>query len=778
MAKMKFKLDTAALKQFMFEKGERVGLIACTVIMVLVVGYALYSGLSSRGTEKGEPWDVAINKAADRLKQNIAAVTLKEEDLTAKVPKAENFNWWPVPYTGQFLQLFPAPDKRNNKKLNPFVLQIMTGDEDKLWQLNYYACGTFMYNIDPANKKATVILGAGGDKGGAGGMKIGGAAQGGNLSNIAKNVRPTRMVVVSAIFPMRDQLEEYRNALRYASVEELLSHRDELPKPIGLDVQRSEALPGGKWTPYAPLFSVDKNGKPIAKSPVIKDMMRRMLVDEDEPQLAAQYIFPGLVTPMPKLANAEYAKLDLKGFDVKAQVAAADGEGPMRGGPMGFQPKGPAMPGKGPAMPGKKGAMVGEQMGGAAAAGAGANTILREESWSKLAPELKAKFDERFNVFDPLAQVTAAPDKKGKMAINAKGLGQDGGAGGVFGWDLILGNAAAGGGGFPGPMGGAANPMRGEVEMADVEGGAKAGPASLNVTLNDALVRFFDPTVEPGKTYCYIVRVRMANPNYTKRADVEFQALADKRELDWMPVPNPQGWVVSPAITIPGDYFFYATDQTPEVKIKGGADSNAAPNANPNTTPIQVHRWLGKVPDPRSGTDWLTADWAIAERLYTRRGEPIGRHEVLIEMGTWNMQQQMFEIGVSGRAARALPKAPQPNKAEPIATGIPVDLVTVPPALVVDFDGGRKTNFERRDRSKEFMEDFSAVELLVLMPDGRLVLRNSRIDSDTEMPAGAERHDRFVFWRDRIASLRQNRAAAGAGVEDGPMMPGGKGPDN
>jgi hypothetical protein len=763
MAKMKFKLDGAAIKQFFFEKGERVGLIACTLIMVLVVGYALWSGMSSRGTEKGEKWDVGITSASKRVQEAIQRATLNEEG-PKNLPDVNKMKWFVVPYSGQFLPLFPLPDKSANKKLNPSILQIMTGDEDKLWQLNYYAAGVFVYNIDPASKKATVIFG-GSDKGGGGapGMVGKGGAQGGNLINVARNVRPTRMVVVSAIFPMRDQLDEYRKALRYATLEELLAHRDELPKPIGLEVSRSEALPDGKWSEWKPLFRIDRNGKPIVE-PTIKDMMRRMLVDDEDPQLAAQYIYPGLVTPLPKLANAEYAKLDLKGFDVKAQVAAGNVEGPVRG--QGF-PKGPMMPGRGPVMPGKgpvmgkKGMEMGMDQKGPA--GVGGDIRLRDEPWAKLTPDLKAKFEEKFNVFDPLAHPIATPEKKGNVGFN-KGIGiggQDNAGAGVFGWDLILGGAAGGNMGFPmGP----ANPMR-EGDMGDE--GVKPGANNVHVNLGDALVRFFDPTVETGKTYCYSVRVRMANPNYNKQAEVEYQALAAKKELDWLPQPNPQGWVVSPAITIPGDYFFYATDQAPEVKIKGGAHSGPAP-FSPETTPIQVHRWLGKVPD-RSGPDWLTADWAIAERLHTRRGDPIGGHEVVIEMGTWNMPYQMFEIGISGRAARNLPKAPQPNKAEPIASGIPVDLIAAPAAVVVDFDGGKLTGFQRRDGGREFIQDTSAVELLVMMPDGKLVVRNSRIDSDPETPAGAERHDRFTFWRDRIAGLRSNRAPAGG--EEAPMMP-------
>ncbi len=755
MAKMKIKLDMSAIKQFLFEKGERVGLIACTAIMVLVVGYALYSGMSSRGADTGEPWDKAISTAANRVRQQIQTVTLPDEVAKAAVPDVEKFKWVFVPYTGQFLPLFPLPDRVSTKKLNPYVLPLVTGDEDKLWQLLYYQGGVEAYEIDVASRRATAIHGAGAGGGGKVGMPIKGGQAQGNFS-VAKTVRPTKMVVVSAIFPMRDQLEEFRKALRYATVEELLAHRTELPKPVGIEVLRYEILPGNKATDPTYLFKFEK-GKWIVL-PELKDMLRRMLVDDVDPQLAAQYVFPGLVTPLPKLANAEYAKLELKGFDVKARLAAADGDDPMMG--VGRNPRDQfAMK---PNMPGKK-AGAADQPG---AAPAGAEVLLKEEPWTKLSPDLQAKFNERFELFDPLAQPTAAPAKKGSLpAANRIGVGigqEQGAAQGFFGWDFILGGQGGQGGLGAGAVG--LNPMRGDP----MEDGGNAAAPNLAVNLGDALVRFFDPTVESGKTYCYLIRVRMANPNLGKLSEVAFQALAQQKELEWMPVPNPQGWVVSPAITIPGDYYWYATDQAPETKIKGGADYGPPP-FSVETTPIQVQRWLGKVPDPRGGAEWLTADWAIAERLHTRRGEPIGRREVMIEMARWNRPQQMFEI----TPVRSKPKAAGQPKNEPAAAGIPVDLMTNPPVIVVDFEGGKKLFFFRRDGNREYVSggDESAFEVLALMPDGRLVVRNSRIDSDNETFAGAQRQQRFDFWNNRISSLRQLANPLGGGGEDGPMMP-------
>src|SRR5262249_39076586 len=158
----------------------------------------------------------------------------------------------------------------------------------------------------------------------------------------------------------------------------------------------------------------------------------------------------------------------------------------------------------------------------------------------------------------------------------------------------------------------------------------------------------------------------------------------------------------------------------------------------------------------------LTADFAIAERLYVRRGEPIGRQRVMIEMPTWEFTSQAWTIGHAAQAGKSRPAGA--GKVDPIDAGIPGDLTTRPPGPVVDYSGGRRPWFVRRDGTTDATvgEDTSAVDLLALTTDGRLVLRNSRIDSDTETPDGAERRERFDQWRERLSNLRQGSGGAGA----------------
>lgn len=792
MAKMKVKFDMSSVKQFLFEKGEKVGLIACTLIMALVVAYALYSGFNARGTDKGEPWDKAIVDASKRVEIAMSSAA-PTEDANKKPFNPRNSDWDDVRFLYHFLPLFPMPDKGGKKRTNPFTLPIVSGQDDKLFQMNYYQCGTFQWDIDPVAKKVTVLVG-GGDGKAAGGMVGPGGVQGNTAvgqpqagaaaGNLAKSVRPSRFVVVSAIFPMRDQLEEFRQKLNYNSIEELLANRADLPRPIGLEVARCEILPGGKATPWSPFLSFDKNGKVVIE-PTLRSMMQRMIVDEEEQQAAAQYIFPGLVTPLPKIANpgTRYAKVELKDFDVKQPVLADAGAQAPGIGMVGNKPGNqfaPMMPnfGKGKGNPmGEAGADAG------AGAQSGPEMQLRREPWSKAPKELQLKFLEKYDIFDPLGHSASqsGADKKGGAIGGGMGSsivmggGSAGGMGGntstgVWGWDLHL--SGAGAGGVPG-----AGPMKGD-DMADEGTGAKPGAAaapSVAVNLNGALVRFFDPSVEPGKTYCYTIRVKLANPNHKKPNDVAYLALSEQKELQPMPSAS-QGWVATPAITIPYDYHWYAVDQAPEVKINKGADYKNPP-FGVETVPIQVHRWVEKTIDANG--EYTSADWAIAERLHQRRGESIGRQRVMIELPIWRLTMQAWQIGDSVQAAVGKRKPAGAGKADPIDAGIPIDLVTAPPTIIVDFDGGKKGSFEKRDGSREYINDTSAVDVLALTPSGKLVLRNSRIDSDPEIPAsvreiavGAERKDRYDLWRQRLAELRAGHGAAAAA----PAMPGGAKP--
>jgi hypothetical protein len=332
-------------------------------------------------------------------------------------------------------------------------------------------------------------------------------------------------------------------------------------------------------------------------------------------------------------------------------------------------------------------------------------------------------------------------------------------------WDRILG--AAGAGAMMNPMGPMA-PMGPMGSQAVPRGPGDpdspvADPNMLQSTFEptDALVRFFDPDVQPGKTYFYAIRVRMANPNYGKKNDVAYTKLSEAKELDWA-VPQPiSGWTFTPPITIPHDYYWYVNDTVPDPKIRGGADYTGPKDRD--MAPVQVHRWMEK-----SNNQDTVGSWIIAERFWSRRGDPIGRKDVLVEAPQWNKPRQMFEV--ANQPQRAKGKKPPPDKV--VTEGLVVEMVEYPPTLIVDYTGGRRTNVRV---GKEYVDqDTSAIDMLALLPDGRLVMRNQRVDSDPEFAAGQERQQRFDQWRDRLKELRDGARPMGLNMGLGGPPPMGQ----
>jgi hypothetical protein len=62
---------------------------------------------------------------------------------------------------------------------------------------------------------------------------------------LAKTLIPMRMAIVSGSFPYRSQLEEYRRALHFDSIEAMLNDPDAIPEFLGMQVQRRTVRPNG-----------------------------------------------------------------------------------------------------------------------------------------------------------------------------------------------------------------------------------------------------------------------------------------------------------------------------------------------------------------------------------------------------------------------------------------------------------------------------------------------------------------------------------------------------
>lgn len=690
------KIDLSGVKQFLFDKGERIGLVACGALAVLLVSIGVLKALSPSRAPDGSPYDEALKKLAKGVETKLAQNVEGEDDGSKKV-KTINIDWGLVSPYFEWTALYMGGDRPDNKRRNPTIFSIA----DNLIQVDYIRGGYLCYEVDWSNKKVWAFQGGGG---GANKLNVpgvgnpvgagAGGQQGQGNQNLAVILKPRRFVVVTGLFPMQAQLQEFRRALKFNTLSELRAS-DSMPVPRGLEVSRVEIKPDGTALPEVKLYRFDTTtGEVEVAHQAIKSFFREALIDQGNITRLGPYLRRGLATPLPQIRNASYPTLDPKfqtDGGIKLEADEEKGED--------MKPPAAADPGKkvnvplGPA--GKK-----ENAPEAAVADVAGDFILWKNVQDK---SVKEKLLGNFFVFDPRLQGDEKGDKKDAVKQ-------------------------------PGAVGNLGQVGKDKEKAAEPEA--------------NALIRFIDVDVEPGKKYEYHVAVWMANPNYNKSSEVAYQALAEIKDL-----PSPA--VRTPAITIPEEYQFYVADQKPIKAIQGGADSAVA---KPDQTAVQVHRWV-----ERSGLgteiDTTIADWAIAERQLVRRGEYIGRNEpIFVEVPVWNKSRNAFEIGF-------LPQAVKKTAGKAV-TGLPVNFVPRKgQPLVVDFEGGK------RAKPAHPVQDESAVEVLVLTPEGKLMVRNSRIDSDTEYPDGNERITRYNAWVGRIRQLATGGAPGGGG---GPKMPLGE----
>jgi hypothetical protein len=322
-------------------------------------------------------------------------------------------------------------------------------------------------------------------------------------------------------------------------------------------------------------------------------------------------------------------------------------------------------------------------------------------------------------------------------------------------------SSAAGGEGAPpgmqpGAAGDSARGMR-PMGLGPMGNGEGAGydPNGQLVVPEYLLMRYLDVTVEPGKAYRYRVRIRVANPNFGRK-DVAWAALAADKELksDWV--------MVDKAVEVPPELYYYAID----LKTQGDKDQQKAlwnaPNPGPNQVPVQSHRWVENVyPDPARPRDgFAVGDWCIAERMLVTRGESLGRTDK-VEVPIWDVLSERFSLAsltVSGRKTKQ--KVPVFFGAE-----------GQPDSVLVDFQGGLLdyNKFAGMDEDKPkytLVHDRAPVELVVMSADGKLSAHRGDADMSDD-----DRKARVETWQKRIDEIKDADKAKVNTQQGTPMNP-------
>jgi hypothetical protein len=251
---------------------------------------------------------------------------------------------------------------------------------------------------------------------------------------------------------------------------------------------------------------------------------------------------------------------------------------------------------------------------------------------------------------------------------------------------------------------------------------------------DSTLVRFLDldPTIIPGATYEYRMRVVMHNPNLNRTGAVQNPDEANVKELLGL-------WSTpSERITFAAETIIYADEPQ---KQRG-----SKPPTRDREVPVQIHKWLSNLPGQGTVGEW----WV--DRRYAARGEYIGLDKKEVpEMVLWvaTTPDPMFQ----GRfGAEVVKKA----TTDAFATR----------ALLVDLETGREKAQFPFGNSRRVAEDVPSEILFVDLASGKTVARTLAKDWDDE-----KRKERVEKWEAWLRDVKNRKL--GNMNQGMPGQPGG-----
>jgi len=322
--------------------------------------------------------------------------------------------------------------------------------------------------------------------------------------------------------------------------------------------------------------------------------------------------------------------------------------------------------------------------------------------------------------------------------------------------------AAPSPGGFPPPSG------PGGPGTTPQPGGPGAQVQQTLPEIDHLLLRFLDPDVKPGFTYQYRVRLRMKNPNFGLKGRVGRDDDAKQEILygRWVIIPQKE--------TIPYESFLYAydankyLDQSKAISDAAGKDPKIAQLMEDREiregkrAVVQVQTWMPQLRLDGAGAKTEPIGTWIVSAMPVAPGEYIGRRQ-LVELPLWSagiVNYVLRELSGGVKVANLKDPKNQPK-------GWPVNFRTL--SVLVDFEGGKS---KTRVNDKDVFDD-AASELLIIRPDGKMIVRSS---ADDMLEANrAKRNKDWDEWLIRVKARKDiaDPNAPPPGTPGGFVRPGG-----
>lgn len=720
-------------KQFLLEKGERVGLGIAVTLMVLMLIFSLF--MPSKGFFSGSPAAKAevLDKGATELDNQLRTKQIPE-DLKPEPTEGRLINLdtaFLQPKNYEILGLFEPTVKETPSRRPPRIYNL----EEAIVADARVLIDTYLFDRDFTHIWVLRESGRGKKNSGAGGPNPFGQAYGGgnvgastpsgsmdpraqrmvqqqqrrfNLPNsnqiqgaqssdyeyeptrisvkdwnpqelTARQPQPLRVAVIGGSFPYRRQLEEFKRQLRLpdisAVLNELLPDKETEARSfefVGVEVQRVEVdAAGNKLGEWADL--------PLAQTyqEWLKHTFWPFQAEDPKYNLVK---FDGLVLPL------------LREFHANKKIDPT-----MR------TPGAMMQPGMTPPTPGRRGEEV--------------DSIEPRDY-----PDVVAKLPKIQDTLTKLSDVQPARVAAPRAKTDAPAF------------DPFRPFA----------------PSPAEKTDSRRDNQANTPNAGQELTIPEyALVRLVDVNLEPGKSYRYRVRIKMNNPNY-QRKDVASPAYKAEKFL------TSQSWYeIKQTAQVPPELMYYVVDEKQKASPQEQRDipkktimaQSRLWKSNPladQQVVFQFHRWVESVAlSSRESSVVPVGEWAVADRVLVSRGDYVGQ-KVRIDLPIWKYSQNAYVIPAEEQTKKTAFSRKQSS------TGIDVDFGFEDPnqnTILVDFEGGRAYS------SSPKMEDKYRTEVLMLSADGKLLARNSARDTEND-----EREKRRNTVLKRIEDIRSGNA--------------------
>jgi hypothetical protein len=219
------------------------------------------------------------------------------------------------------------------------------------------------------------------------------------------------------------------------------------------------------------------------------------------------------------------------------------------------------------------------------------------------------------------------------------------------------------------------------------------------------------------------------------------------------PKDEPAPVVAGPAdrVTVGQETFLYAMNDVKPSDPKAAAKLVAVKPEY--QTVVEVQRWLEEA-KPVGSSDlqaFPVGEWVVADRVIVNRGEYLQR-TVDMEVPTWLVTEEKWAIAsLKGSTKKKVVSMD-------ITAGTGLDRT-----LLVDFQGGpvkydKVTGLVPNPMGGEKVDftpvkDTAASELILLTPDGRLVVHDSKTDAKDP-----DREARAAKWTERLKDIKENKS--------------------